>query len=199
MMPVSRVFITALENAANRYLSLDPESTQKLTELAGKIIRLHIDEADFSLYILIEDHGLRLLERFDGGCDAVISAPPLALLRSLRGDNDAARQIHIQGDMHTARELQHLLARLDIDWEEQLSKIVGDIPAHQIGNLVRAGFDWGRRATHKFQLDVSEYIQYELTLLPPRHAIEHFLSEVDTLRSDLDRLEARIRRLRRVT
>lgn len=89
--------------------------------------------------------------------------------------------------------------RMDVDWEEQLSKAVGDVAAHQLGNLWRGLRGWGRRSADTLVRDGVEYLQQELHALPPRPAVEQFLSAVDTLREDADRLTARIERLRRRT
>jgi ubiquinone biosynthesis protein UbiJ len=46
-------------------------------------------------------------------------------------------------------------------------------------------------------MDIQEYLQEEAGLLPTRYEIEAFLSLVDILRDDMERVEARIERLTR--
>ena len=103
----------------------------------------------------------------------------------------------IEGDAAVGREFQTALARLDIDWEEQLSRLVGDAAAHQVGRFWHGFQAWGQRASATLRRDGGEYLQWELRVLPPRPAVEQFLSAVDALREDTDRLAARIERLRR--
>jgi ubiquinone biosynthesis protein UbiJ len=45
--------------------------------------------------------------------------------------------------------------------------------------------------------DFTEYLQEEGRLLPSRYELESFLTEVDRLRDDGERLAARVNRLRR--
>ena len=41
--------------------------------------------------------------------------------------------MHIEGDTHIALALEQLFQKLDIDWEEHLSRFVGDVVAYKIG------------------------------------------------------------------
>jgi ubiquinone biosynthesis protein UbiJ len=72
---------------------------------------------------------------------------------------------------------------------------VGDVTAHQIGNLVRTASGWGRKAAATLAANVSEYLQEESRDLVTRTELEEFLSAVDELRESADRLQARLERL----
>ena len=61
---------------------------------------------------------------------------------------------------------------------------------------MRSTSRWGRSTLKTLKLDLKEYLQEESGLLPVRREIEIFLGDVDALREDTDRLEARIERLR---
>ncbi|HEV2213569.1 MAG TPA: sterol-binding protein, partial [Gammaproteobacteria bacterium] len=67
--------------------------------------------------------------------------------------------------------------------------------AHQIGNAVRDFLGWGRDAANRLSKDLAEYLQYESRDLPPRHEVDDFLTGVDRLRDDAERLAARLQRL----
>ncbi|MGB5200150.1 MAG: sterol-binding protein, partial [Sedimenticolaceae bacterium] len=85
-----------------------------------------------------------------------------------------------------------VLADLDIDWEEQLSRFTGDIAAHEIGRGVRAASREGARMRRSSEQILSEYLTEEARLLPHRFEVEDFIADVDTLRDDAERLAARI-------
>jgi ubiquinone biosynthesis accessory factor UbiJ len=76
------------------------------------------------------------------------------------------------------------------------SPVIGDPFAHQVGNRVRAAGRWGQK-TRDPDHGLQEYLQEEAGLLPTRYEIEAFLSQVDILRDDVERVEARIERLTR--
>ena len=182
-----------LETALNRYLSLDPDLFPLLAELAGVVIAIEPQGLGLTLYLFPDAQGIRIADAYDGEPTVRIRGAPLALLQQWRGQ---PAELAIEGDAVIARRFQTVLNRLDIDWEEQLAQVVGDHAAHQLGRFWRALQGWGRQTSTTLLQDGGEYLQHELRVLPPRSAVEAFLSAVDDLREDVGRLEARVIRLR---
>lgn len=197
MIPAA--FVAGLEVAFNRYLQLDPDIPPRLAALDGEVIAVELDGLNQAFYLLPGIDGVRVMDRHEGTPSVWIQGTPLALLRQWRSGPAVDGDVTIEGDVTVGREFQAILMRMDIDWEEQLSKAVGDVAAHQLGNLWRGLRGWGRRSADTLVRDGVEYLQQELRALPPRPVVEQFLSAVDTLREDADRLTARIERLRRRT
>ena len=83
-----------------------------------------------------------------------------------------------------------LLLRPDL--EEELSGLIGDVPAHQVGRVARAARGWTHRAVRTTAENLAEYLGHERQHLIPRNEGEQFLRGVDAVREDVDRLEARI-------
>lgn len=191
------VIAASLETVLNPVLRLDPDTQARLTSLEGKVIAIEPEGLGLTLYLLPGVHGVRVLNQYAGEPTVRIRGAPLALARQWRGGRTAGGAIVIEGDAAVGREFQTALARLDIDWEEPLSRLVGDAAAHQIGWFWREFQSWGRQTGDLLGRNTGEYLQHELRVLPPRPAVEQFLSAVDTLREDADRLAARIERLRR--
>ncbi|MCB1918570.1 MAG: SCP2 sterol-binding domain-containing protein [Candidatus Competibacteraceae bacterium] len=190
-------FIAAgLETALNRYLRLDPEALPRLAELEGAVIAIEPEGFGMTLYLLPDSQGIRVADHCEGELTVRIRGALPALIRQWRGQS-VSGEISVEGDSAVGRQFQTLLTRLDIDWEEHLSKMLGDVLAHQAGALWRRFQDWRQRAATTLLRDSGEYLQQELWALPPRPAVDAFLSAVDVLREDTDRLEARIARLRR--
>jgi len=88
-----------------------------------------------------------------------------------------------------------MLLRPDI--EEDLSLLIGDVPAHQIGRFARMAASWGQRAVSTAVENTAEYFAHERRDLVSRNEGEQYLRGVDLLREDLDRLAARIDQLTR--
>ncbi len=107
--------------------------------------------------------------------------------------------MEIRGDTDTGQAFQDILSEVDLDWEEPLSRLTGDVIAHQAGKLVHEGRQFIRQACGTLEQDLSEYLQEEARLLPARIEVHYFLDEVDRLRSDTDRLTARVARLLKIT
>lgn len=188
-----------VEAAFNRYLRLDPEIAGRLHKITGKIIALELTGIGTTLYFVPYEDQVKVLGDCADTPDTVISGSPLALLRmtaSKEAATDLSRSgVRIEGDTETGQVFHDAIANVEIDWEELVAGRTGDIVAHELGNLVRGFSNWAQRASDSMSMNVSEYLREESRVLPTRIEIEEFLDNVDTLRSDVDRLEARLARL----
>lgn len=190
------VIAASLEAVLNPVLRLDPDTQSRLAALEGKVIAIEPEGLGLTLYLLPGARGVRVLDQYAGEPTVRIRGALLTLARQWRGRGTSG-EVTIEGDATVGREFQTALARLDIDWEEPLSRLVGDAAAHQMSRCWRDFQSWGRRTSDILRRDGGDYLQHELRVLPPRPAVEQFLSAVDGLREDTDRLAARIERLRR--
>jgi len=197
-MSTREAAFAVLESVINRYIRLDPTALERLVPLHGKLIRLRIKGLEIDLYLVPAPDGLQLYPEFEGEPDCTLSGAPLAFARM--GGGERAEQlfagaVEIHGDTEAGQRFGEVLGDLDIDWEEQLSRLTGDVAAHQIGSGARAAGRWGRQSFGTLRLDLAEYLQEEARLLPTRWECEEYMAAVDTLRDDVERLEARILRL----
>ncbi len=200
-MKIPTPFLSAIETAINAWLKLDDEAPPRFVELDGKIIRLHITGLDFNLYFFPSASGIQVLGNYpseeDGGIvDTTIHGSPMALIR-LGTSNNAGEtllksDVEIDGDMRVAEKFSAILKDVDIDWEELLSKLVGDIIAHQAGQVARGATDWFTETIDAMKLNTAEYISEESKLSPADAEVHHHLEQVDDVRMGVDRLEARI-------
>jgi ubiquinone biosynthesis protein UbiJ len=101
--------------------------------------------------------------------------------------------VNIRGDAEVAQKFRELAMLLKPDVEEELSRLIGDTPAHQALRLVRLATGFGRRAAKTGVRNVAEYLAHERGDLVPRAEAEDFYRGVERLREDLDRIEARAR------
>lgn len=199
--PLLAPLSAAIELALNQYLALDPESRDSLKQLSGKIIKLQLTAPAFELFLLPAESGIQVLNHYQDSADTTIKGS-LSAFANLGLANDKEKntavfsgQISIEGDIALGQKFQALFENLDIDWEEHLSHIVGDVVAHKMGSLGRRFFAWGQQSKESLALDSTEFLQYETRDLLEGREMTDFLKQVDTIRSDVDRLEARINRL----
>lgn len=192
-----------LETAFNTWLKLDKAShgnaLERLQAMQGKLICLHISNPDLKLYFLPTADNVRVTTAYDAVPDVTIQGSALALMR-LSAAEDTGRAmleqgIKIDGDMGLGNRFSQILREIDVDWEELASRAVGDTLAHQMGQLARDTKGWLDSSAHAMRLNTREYLQEEARLLPADAEIHRYLDEVDTLRMDVDRLEARLKRL----
>lgn len=189
----------AIEVAMNQVLQLDEDTVARLARLQGKVIAIEFSGLDVALYLIPESEKLTVYGRFEGDADTVLRGTPMAMMRmglvKHAGDVLFAGDVEISGDVELGQEFSEILDGLDIDWEEHLSHLTGDLVAHKVGNLVRDVFAWGQQTIDTLGQDAGEYLQEESDTLPNRDEVEAYLSQIDVLRTDVDRLEARVQRL----
>lgn len=192
--------LATLEQAINRLIELDPYTARRLARFHGRVVAIEVTGLGLTLYFVpAHDGHLQLLGSLEGEPDCTLSGTPLDLMRSGDSSQGAAQlfagRVTISGDTELAHRFGEALAGLDIDWEEQLAQLVGDVAAHEIGHRVRKGARWARQSGQLLGQDLGEYLTEEARLLPTRYEVEEFLSQVDQLRDDSERLAARIQRL----
>ncbi len=187
-----------LENALNRSLPRSPRAQALCAELAGKTMAIRVPQVA-RLVVESTGHSLRVT-RGDATADAEISGGAFGLLALGGTSPQAVLQrggVEIHGDAGIAERFRELGLLLRPDLEEELSLLIGDVPAHQIGHFARRALSWGRHAAATTLENVAEYFAHEKRDLVSRNEGDQFLRGVDTLREDVDRLEARLNFLTR--
>mgnify|MGYP001816315508 FL=1 len=195
--------IAGLEAAINRYLRLDPESMSRMAQLDVGCIAIELRGLDLTLYAQPHAGGLKISDHFDGTPDTTLSGTPLGLAQ-LRHGQDRERALFsgdvvITGKVESGQAFQDILEGMDIDWEEHLSRLTGDMVAHNIGNAVRRAGAFLKQGRAIARQNTTEYLQEELRVLPARIEIDNFCSDVTQLAIDTDRLAARVARLAKNT
>lgn len=193
--------LAAAESLTGRIFALDPEGAAAFEPIHGRVIAIEILGMDTRISLIPTTDRIQVFGRYGSEPDCLIRGAPLALLRLLgseqKGSEIGAGDVSIEGDTALAHDLSRAMAGLDLDWEEQLSRLVPDPVAHRIGSGLRAAGEWGRSSADTLRTDIKEYLEEEGRLVPTRFELDRFLGEVDTLRDDAERLAARLERLER--
>jgi ubiquinone biosynthesis accessory factor UbiJ len=120
----------------NHVLAQEPEAQARLKRQAGRLVEAHWRA--FSMRLQATPAGLLDLGPAQLPPDLTLTLTadsPWALAQAaLRGDKPPVR---IAGDVQLAAEVQWLVDHVRWDLEEDLSRLVGDAPAHAIGQAVR--------------------------------------------------------------
>ncbi len=197
----STAALAAFETALNGALALDPDTLQRLQALEGKVVAFEINPPGLTLFMAPSAEGLRLMGHFGGEPDTILSGSPFALAQLATTPKGTpapqlfSGEVIVRGDVDLGRRVQDIFKRVDLDLEEHLSRLTGDVVAHQVGDLVRGLFAWGRQAGENLGRDAADYLQEEAGLTPTRGEVEDFAAAVEAVREETDRLVARLRRL----
>ena len=201
-MEFRQIIASVLERALNATLAMDPVSVQLLAKLDGRVIAMNIESIDGSFYLLPHRERVTIEINHDQNPDIVIKGGLLAYVRSatasVRGSANPDQLLEISGDAHSVAVLRDFLRSLQPDFEEQLSSLVGDMPARQAGNQIRSFAEWAEQVGQSIAVNTGEYLTEEKQLLVARPRIDRFLIAVDQLQNDTERLASRLGTLEKV-
>ena len=182
-----------LEKLLNRGLPRSPRARQLCATLSGRSVAIVVPDI---LRLRVSSNGQTLtVMRDDAPADATLRGGALSLLALASESAQAVIQrgdIAIGGDSEVAQGYRELAQLLRPDLEEELSLLIGDVPAHQLGRLARLAADWSARAADTTLRNLAEYLGHERGDLVSRNEGEQFLRGVDALRESVDRLQARL-------
>lgn len=193
-------FLKPLESLLNRNIAGSARARGLLAQVAGRSLELRLSSTPLRLRFVAGSEGVTLATSGEAPADATIEGMPFTLARLALGDpaqSIRAGGTQVAGDAEVAQGFQKLFAAAQPDFEEELSRLTGDVAAHHLANLARGAIDFGRRARDTFAQNVAEYLTEESHDVPLRPEVEAFIAGVDGLREAADRLEARIASLER--
>jgi len=192
-------FLKPLQIAINRYLDLDPEAPKQLAKMQGKVVLLHFQPWDIQLFVMLTRDGVDLLDEMDGEADTTISGSPLSLAMMNVHESSTsslfAGDVTIEGDLELGNQFQAFIKNVEVDWEEPLSQLTGDVVANQLGQLAQGVSSWLQDASKTNAMNLAEFASEEQRLLPSKFEVERFKKGVDELCFATDRIEAKIQRL----
>jgi len=191
-----------LERLINHGIRQSSTAGALAAALDGKSLRVRVEGMPWQMQLAAGGGQVRVSGGETPGelPTATVEGGPLSILGLLRGDPQARirdGQLRISGDTEVATQFHELLRMAAPDLEEELSKVLGDPLAHQVGSLAQALAHWGERAARSVSRSLGEYLTEERQLLPTRTEATEFYAAVDTLAGDVDRAEARLTHLRR--
>jgi ubiquinone biosynthesis accessory factor UbiJ len=190
---------SAIEVIANRVLALDPEAQQQLNQFSDKVIHLEISDLTLNYYLLFPNATVVVLTEHQTKPAASISGKLSAFIGAAANENSGdavfSGDLSFTGDVHTIRKFQSFIQSLQIDWQQPISEIFGDVFSHNLSKAFKHFGGFIKQFVEQTRLDIPEYLQHEIQVTPSAYEINDFFSQVDQLRSHSDRLIARINRL----
>jgi len=112
-----------------------------------------------------------------------------------RGAQPFADMMHISGDAGLAQVVADLAAHLRWDAEDDLARLIGDIPALRLATLARTLPGRVRDTMQRLGANAAEYLAHERRVLTPAPALDMWRAGVAGVQSAADSLDARVQRL----
>lgn len=192
----------AAEIIGNQILMLDNQANEGLAQFKDKIIRIKIEDLELSYCISFPNQSLVISEFAPDNrkINATIGGNLSAYLNALSSDNSSDAifkgDLSFSGDVRLAQNFQAYLQSLNLDWAKPVTELFGDEIAYVAANSVQRMFTFLGHAINESQKDIPEYFQEEIRVLPTATELEYFYRQIDLVRSQTDRLSARIQRLK---
>ena len=182
----------------NRNIAESTPARELATQLDRKTVAIRVRDTALATYFVFDQDVVTLTTEFDADPDGAITGSLVTLARMVAGAGAQAIRdgdIDLTGDAATAQNFQALLDHAKPDVEEELSRVIGDVAAHQLAEFARGVGNWARGARSTIGDNVREYLQEERRDLPTRYEVEQFSRCVGELRDDVERIAARLKRL----
>ena len=190
------VWVKQLEKLINKALELDEETRYALSQLEGKVIAFEFINTKLMLFLFPSINGLLIQTIYDEKPDVWIKGTPGNFIKMLTVSREEAvglpADMQIMGDIGLAQRFQDIMQSIDIDLEEPLSKWVGDAAAYQLGRFFRNSRRYAVSSAKTLAMDLSEYLRFEIQMLPDDLLVKEFCDDVDRLREDVDRFSQRL-------
>jgi len=198
------LLLAGIERSLNALLARDLAAPERLARLAGCRVLLRVKRPSLALLLSFHSQGVDLLrqdEPDESVADTVVELDS-ETLGELFGGESLERlmfrgKLAVRGRVHLLEEVRELFFDLEIDWEAELARWLGDMPAHTLAEGIRRLAHWGLRTQGEMRADIAEYVFEEARLLPGKSQFDVLRDHLTELGITADRLEARLHRLRR--
>jgi ubiquinone biosynthesis protein UbiJ len=185
------VLETPFVAALNHVLRTEAWAREKLAPFAGEVVAIRAGPLP-ALRLRIEPGGL--VGPGEGEASLTIEVKGDAPAALLKGEDHFLRAVEVTGNARLADAVMALARHLRWDYEEDLSRLTGDVVAHRVGEAVRGIAAWAPDAGRRFSEAFAAYAAEEAGFLLDRPRLEEFKAQVAALRDGVERLEARLRR-----
>ena len=188
-----------IEQELNRQIGESTAARELLARLDGTSFAVHVEGLGLTLVLHAAGDTLRV-DRDPTGATATLRATPIDLARLVGAEGvSGVKRTHaeLRGDLQVAERYAELLKLARPDLEDEVAKWLGDVPAHALGQVARGTSAWLSRAARALRMNTAEFLQEESRAMPAPLEAQAFYRDVDTLRDDVERAAARLKRLER--
>lgn len=173
---IQQVIFFVTERITRACLHLDPGTRSRLQALSGKCIRIHIKDSiplvknetfrdGIVVFVFPTAKGIELsADATKAIADASLSLMAKDLLALVRNKPTAPDAVAIEGDHELLLAVLEIVKGFDIDWENAIAPVTGDVIAHHVGKNIRATEKWLSQSLKEAKRLAEEYMDEELPI-----------------------------------
>ena len=192
---VKQALTATLEAIINKALALNINSQVSLHAVDEKSLTLQLAELGFPLtFNVFEQQILVTSDNKTSDCNICTSVTTLKALQQDQQLTELIKQdkLDIQGDINIAQQFAAIAQHIQIDWQTELAKHIGDFATYKLGrvmNNIAAKLSFFKS---QVSADSREYIVHEKKLVLTKAQLEHFYQQVDDVSQQTDKLMERL-------
>lgn len=183
-------------HALNHLLASASWARSRLAPFSGKTARF--DFPPVSLVFSVSPDGFFLpvsVDQTSGQTDVVIRLPAQTPLAFPFDVDSIMSRVDVAGNAEFATALSFVLRGLRWDAEEDLSRLLGDIPARRMIDFSTGFFSAQREFSARASRNIAEYLVSETSLVVSRVEFETHVKAVSHFDADLSAIDQRLSRL----
>ena len=172
--------------SSEKILKSIPDSL--FTDLAEKIIKLRIDDISYDIYVELSENNIVLSEsseEFDVEIKSSLANYLLFIIS--RGSSSYSSKIIINGDVDTASKFNSILSDSE-NVKAIIAKLIGEKKFIFLERMYGLVSDNIGILSSDLENSISDYIVFDLDLVPTKDEINNYLNEVDDLNSRTEKL-----------
>lgn len=197
-MPFEPLMTAVIETSLNTLIQDDPDLVRRLARLKGQVIQVHLKEFDKRLTFVFSQQ-VDVLAHYEGTPDCTLSLN-VSVLPELKDQSNITKlikqdKLDMDGDIQLAQSFSQLITQCKPDIEEWISRVTGDVVAHTLVQGVTQIGQFARTQLRHQQDYLAQVVTEEWRLAPPPLEVAHFCDQVDEVKSQAARVEAKLNQL----
>ncbi len=197
-----QVLTATLEALINKALLLNQNKQLPINAIFGKTLTLKIAELTFPLSFTVSAQSVQtkiVVSRLTECSDCTVLTS-FSTLKKLKADQQLTQlikqgELDVLGDVKIAQQFAAIAQSLEIDWQTEVAKNIGDVPTHKIlkfGNKITKVV---AKQSTQLTADMGEYIVHEKRLVVTNSQIKRFNQQVSDVSNKVDKINHRINKL----
>ncbi len=188
-----------VEQPVNAVIDSDPATRRRLAEHAGRSIGIDVEDLGWQFVLRITPQRVVVEETAATDADCALQASSVVFMQlAMQPGNRSllfGQRMSVHGDTALAGAIADCLGDLEVDTGALFSPLLGDVAGQGLGQLLNQAAGWLRRTGSHLRMDVEEYLENEAGL-PTAGEGQALFREISETRDAVERLEARLQRIR---
>ncbi len=201
-----------LEKAMNKALNYDPATQQALARFDNKRLAVKMTQPTLALCFTFTPQGINVnaihADETHNPTNSPTNSPTnntadydAVVTGSARDFIQAANQsqssmadsgITISGNVAFLSQVQGIAKTIDIDWEDAITQAIGPVAGHGLASAISTAVAASKRNSAFVRNNLHSVLRDELLLVPAQEEINAFCDDVDHIKEQADRLEAKL-------